>query len=273
MNAYVTLLCNGDAYLPGVEALGKSLDASGAREPKVVMATPDVGDRTRDRLASLGWRIRDVEPISNPSATKQQLFPRFSAVFTKLHAWELTEFDRIVVLDADTLVLQNVDDLFQRRTFAAAPDFFLPDHFNSGVMVLDPAAETFARMVEALSAAGSYDGGDQGFLNTFFPDWYGMPIEHRLPVGYNMANFIYQFLRGHASLKEKLERDVKIVHYLVQKPWEARSTLTGGSATWWKMYFAAHPEKDKKWKEIVHSVEDSTFDRLASLVLGGPPST
>ena len=267
MNAYVTVLCNGDGYLPGVEALGKSLDASGAREPKVVIATPDVGGRARDRLVSLGWRVRDIEPISNPSAAGHLLFPRFAAVFTKLRAWELTEFDRVVVLDADTLVLQNVDDLFQRRTFAAGPDFFLPDHFNSGVMVLDPSADTFTRMMGALAAVGSYDGGDQGFLNTFFPDWYAMPGEHRLPVGYNMANFIYQFLRGHPSLKEKLERDVKIVHYLVQKPWQARSTLTGGSAAWWKMYLAAHPEKDRKWRGRMHDVEDWTFDKLSSLVL------
>ena len=231
------------------------------------MATPDVGVGTRDRLRARGWRVRDVEPIPNPAGKAQLLFPRFATVFAKLRAWELTEWERIVVLDADTLVLQNVDDLFERRTFAAAPDFFLPDHFNSGVMVLDPSAGTFARMMDALHAAGSYDGGDQGFLNTFFPDWYAMPVEHRLPVGYNMANFIYQFLRGHPSLREKLEREVKVLHYLVQEPWQARSTLTGGSAAWWKMYGAAHPEKDAEWKDAMHRAEDWTFDKLASLAL------
>jgi len=264
--AYVTTLCNGDGYLPGVEVLGKSIDASGSKVPKVVLVTADISQAARRRLAELGWQVRDVLPIENPAAD-HLLFPRFATVFAKLRVWELVDFDRVVALDADTLVLQNVDDLFERRRFAAGPDFFLPDRFNSGVMVLDPSLDTFRRMMEALAVAGSYDGGDQGFLNTFFAGWYAEPVEHRLPVGYNMAHFIYQFLRGHPTLKATLEREAKILHYMVQKPWQAKTTLTGGSEAWWHMYFQAHPEKAQAWREKVHAFEDWTFDHLASLVL------
>jgi len=265
--AYVTTLCNGDGYLPGVEVLGKSLDASGTRKTKIVLVTADVSHAARERLVQQGWELRDIEPIANPAADRL-LFPRFATVFTKLRAWELGDFERVVLLDADTLVLQNVDDLFERRTFAAGPDFFLPDHFNSGVMVLEPSADTFRRMLEALAIAGTYDGGDQGFLNTFFADWYAMPVEHRLPVGYNMAHFIYQFLRGHPTLKATLERDAKILHYMVQKPWQAKTTLTGGSEAWWHFYFEAHPEKARDWKVKMHALEDWSFDHLCGLVLG-----
>lgn len=38
-HAYVTTLCGGDAYLPGVEVLGRSLVASGTREPRLAMVT------------------------------------------------------------------------------------------------------------------------------------------------------------------------------------------------------------------------------------------
>lgn len=265
--AYVTTLCHGEGYLPGVEVLGKSLESSGTKVPRVVLATADVGQGARARLTALGWEIRDIAPLENPSPDRL-LFPRFATVFAKLRVWELVDFDRVVLLDADTLVLQNVDDLFGRRNFAAAPDFFLPDRFNSGVMVVEPSADTFHRMLEALTTAGSYDGGDQGFLNTFFADWYAMPAEHRLPVGYNMAHFIFQFLRGHPTLKATLERQTKIVHYMVQKPWQSKATLTGGSEAWWHMYFEAHPDKAHAWKEKIHSFEDWTFDHLAAMVLG-----
>ena len=264
--AYVTMLCNGDGYAPGVEVLGRSLANSGSKVPRIAMVTPDIKHATRERLRVQGWETRDVAPIDNPSPT-QELFARFDNVFTKLRVWELYDLDRVVLLDADTLVLQNVDDLFQRADFAAAPDFFLPDHFNSGVMVVTPSRDTFERMRTALVTHGSYDGGDQGFLNTFYPDWYGLPVEHRLPVGYNMAHFIFQFLRGHTTLRAKLERDTKIVHYMVQKPWQARATMTGGSAAWWGTYFDVHPEKAAKWRTQVHAMEDWTFDKLASLVL------
>lgn len=265
--AYVTTLCNGDGYVPGAEVLGKSLAASGTTLPRVAMVTSDLSTEARSRLRVQGWELRDVEPIRNPTPDAMLVFPRFASVFTKLRAWELADFDRVVFLDADTLVLTNVDDLFDRAGFAAAPDFFLPDRFNSGVMVVPPSASTFERMVAALAAAPSYDGGDQGFLNTFYADWYAMPIEHRLPVGYNLASFIFQFAHGHPTLKATLAREAKILHYMVQKPWKAASTLTGASEAWWNTYFDAHPEKARAWKGRVHHIEDWTFDKLAAMVL------
>ncbi|MFI5299513.1 MAG: glycosyltransferase family 8 protein [Polyangiales bacterium] len=265
--AYVTTICNGDGYLPGAEVLGRSLRDHCGQELMLALVTPDVSLPARARLAEQGWTIRDVDPIGNPSP-HSALMPRFANVFTKLRAWELIDFDRVVLLDCDTIVLHNVDDLFERRTFAAGPDFFLPDHFNSGVMVLEPSSDTFARMRKALATTDTYDGGDQGFLNTFFSDWYAMPVEHRLPVGYNMANFIYQFLRGHPTLRAALERDAKIIHYMVQKPWQSSMTLTGGSAVWWDTFFELHPELASVWKRDVHMLEDRTFDRVVSTLLG-----
>ena len=38
---------------------------------------------------------------------------------------------RCVFLDADTLVRQNIDDLFSREELSAAPDVGWPDCFNS----------------------------------------------------------------------------------------------------------------------------------------------
>jgi len=266
--AYVTALSHGDGYAAGVEALGCSLKASGTSEPMVVMVTPDVTPKARARLAAQGWLIRDIEPLQNGNPDAIPLFPRFVHSYVKLRGWQLTEFDKIVLLDADTLVLQNVDELFERPEFAAAPDFLVPDHFNSGVMVLDPSKDTFERMMARLHTAESYDGGDQGFLNSFFGDWYSRPVAYRLPVGYNLFHFLYQFMRSHPGLKQSLEHTAKILHYAVQKPWRLAPQLTGASATWWNMYFAAHPEEDRPWRRQLHAVEDWTFDRVVDLWLG-----
>jgi glycogenin glucosyltransferase len=234
----------------------------------IAMVTADVPQAARDRLTAEGWTMRPVDAIANPNAATNQLFPRFANPFTKLRAWEMTDFDHVVLLDADTIVLKNVDELFERPAFAAAPDFFLPDRFNSGVVSLVPNASVFHRMVDALSTTGGYDGGDQGFLNLFFPDWYASAIEHRLPAGYNLHHFIYQFLRAHPMLREKIEREAKILHYTVQKPWLAKPTLTGGSSVWWHAYFGAHPDPGAAWKERVHAAEDWTFERMVHAVVG-----
>jgi glycogenin glucosyltransferase len=265
-SAYVTTLCNGDDYVPGVEALGRSLDRTGTAHPKVVLVTADVPCAARRSLADKGWRIHEVEPIANPNPARRQFFPRFANTFTKLRAFALTDYEKIVLLDADTIVLQNIDDLFERPAIAAAPDFLLPDRFNSGVMVIDPCVETFAKMMDVLLGSDSYDGGDQGFLNVFFADWYSSPAAHRLPAGYNLHQFIYQFLRAHPTLLPQLEREAKVIHYTVQKPWLSTSTLAGGSEAWWEMYFDVHPEAASGWRRRVHAMEDWSYTQMLRIL-------
>lgn len=264
--AYATVLTGGDAYLPGVEALGQSIRASGSEVPRVVMVTPDVDPDTRETLAGQGWITHDIDPVANPNPAANHLFSRFAHVFTKLRAWELTRYDKIVLLDADTIVVQRIDDLFDRPGIAAAPDFFLPDQFNSGVMVLEPAQDVFDAMLDRLGNVPSYDGGDQGFLNEFFRDWYAMPVEHRLPIGYNVHNFIFQFLHSHPSLKAELARRVKVIHYTLQKPWLSNPTVSGGAALWWRTWFDVHPERDRAWKRRFHELEDSSFEWVVALL-------
>lgn len=266
-HAYVTMMTNGDGYAPGVEALGRSLLATGTRAPMVLMATKDVSAGTRDSLRRQGWEIRDIEPVKNPHEG-ELLFPRFGSVFAKLRAWELTEFDKLVWLDADTVVVKNIDDLFSRPELAAAPDFLLPDQFNSGVMVLEPSADTFGRMMSALAGSKSYDGGDQGFLNELFADWYAGSGARRLPSGYNLPHFIYQFMHAHPGLRRKVDEIAKVIHYTVQKPWQVASTVTGGSEAWWNAYYGAHPELDSEWRRALHSMEDKSFDRVIAAFVG-----
>lgn len=265
--AYVTTLCNGEGYLPGVEALGKSIEAHGTTVPRIVLVTADVSEKAQRRLTEQGWQVRPVEPLSNPNPQTVHLFERFQNVYTKLRAWELVDIDKIVLLDADLITLQNIDDLFERPSPSAAPDFFLPDRFNSGLMVIEPSTDVFQRMLDALWDTPSYDGGDQGFLNVFFPDWYGMDVSHRLPAGYNLQSFIFQFLQGHPSLEAALRREAKVIHYSVQKPWQAKASFTGGSQEWWDAYFGAHPEKASAWKRRWHAMEDWTFDHAVAAII------
>ncbi len=265
--AYVTTLCGGDAYTPGVEALGRSLAETGTSAPRLVLATDDVTEEARSRMRAQGWEVLPIEPIECPTPERDMLYPRFAKTFTKLRAFGLENLDKIVLLDADTIVLRNIDELFERPSFAAAPDFFLPDRFNSGVMVVEPSPSLFSRMMEALASKGSYDGGDQGFLNEFVPHWYSLPVDHRLPAGFNMHHFVFQFLMGHECLKQKVLSEVRILHFTLQKPWMGL-TVSGGSELWWKYFFEARPEEAAPWRRQLHRIEDWSFGSLVK-VLGG----
>ena len=68
----------------------------------------------------------------------------------QIQCWTLTDYTKCVFLDADTLILQNSDELFEREEFSAAPDAGWPDCFNSGVFVFRPNLNTFKVIVKTV---------------------------------------------------------------------------------------------------------------------------
>lgn len=85
---------------------------------------------------------------------------------TKLHTFRLVQYQKVIYLDADTLVLRPLSHLFELEApFSAAPDAGWPDRFNSGVFVCTPDQRTFDGLIEMMSERGSWDGADQGLLN------------------------------------------------------------------------------------------------------------
>jgi len=139
--------------------------------------------------------------------------------FTKIRCWTLVQYNKAVFLDADTLVLQNSDELFDREEFSAAPDAGWPDCFNSGVFVFRPSLETYKDLVNHAMTKGSFDGGDQGLLNTFYSSWAHKDISKHLPFLYNMvASATYSYLPAF----KRFGQNVKIIHFIgASKPWLA----------------------------------------------------
>jgi lipopolysaccharide biosynthesis glycosyltransferase len=113
----------------------------------------------------------------------------------------------------------------------------------------------------------SYDGGDQGLLNSYWSGWWAMPVEHRLGAGYNMHHFVFQFMAAHPALRAQFLDAVKIVHYTLQKPWLG-PTVTGGSDVWWRKYYGEHPDQAAPWRQRLHRLEDWSFDAVVG-ALGG----
>ncbi|MFN9939434.1 MAG: hypothetical protein ACK56I_08155, partial [bacterium] len=59
-------------------------------------------------LESSGWKICRVPFIEGKSLSKDK-----AKLLTKIHAWKLTEYERVAVLDADMFVKQNPVNLFE----------------------------------------------------------------------------------------------------------------------------------------------------------------
>jgi lipopolysaccharide biosynthesis glycosyltransferase len=94
-----------------------------------------------------------------------------------------------------------------------------------------------------------------------------MPVAHRLPAGFNQPQFLYQFAKARAAIRDVLDRETRVIHYVLQKPWQA-ATFTGGAALWWNLWFQIHPDLEVSWRMRVHTFEDHAFDYLSALLLG-----
>ncbi|CAL8308932.1 unnamed protein product [Merluccius merluccius] len=240
--AFVTLATT-DGYCMGATVVAQSLRRHGTSRRIVVMISPGVSDESRCALQQVFDEVVRVDVLdSGDRAHLARLGrPELGVTFTKLHAWTLTRYRKCVFLDADTLVLQNVDELFDREELSAAPDPGWPDCFNTGVFVYRPSLDTHARLLEHARRHGSFDGGDQGLLNAFFSDWAVSDINRHLPFVYNLsASTVYTYLPAF----QRYGHDARIVHFLGPlKPWlsgSGRQRRDAGVerfvALWWKEF-------------------------------------
>lgn len=245
-------LATTDSYALGALVLGNSLRRAGTTRQKVIMITADtVSLAMQGQLRAVFDEVVDVSALDSEDAANLTLLerPELGITFTKLHAWKLTTYAKCVFLDADTLVLRNSDELFARDELSAAPDAGWPDCFNSGVFVFKPSLATFNALIQHAKSQGSFDGGDQGLLNTFFSDWATKDIGKHLPFLYNMcATATYTYLPAY----KKFGRDVRIVHFIgTSKPWHVAFDDQGQPMP--QMYEVHTLEHLKQWWQIFHS--------------------
>jgi len=216
--AFVTLATN-DAYALGALVLGHALRRVGTSRSLCVLVTSTVTSSLRKRLEELFDHVIETDVLDSGDVTRLALMnrPDLGLTFTKIRCWLLDQFEKCVFLDADTLIVQNIDELFDREEFSAAPDAGWPDCFNSGVFVFRPCKETYEKLIAFALQYGSFDGGDQGLLNLFFKDWATVDPSRRLPFTYNVVSqAFYSYLPAFLWF----QKDIKVVHFIgAVKPW------------------------------------------------------
>ena len=150
----------------------------------------------RNNLSSNFDLVESVDLINSKDTQILEAMkrPELGVTLTKIHCWRLIQYKKCVFLDADTLLLQNVDELFDREELSAVPDIGWPDCFNSGVFVFSPSEDTFRALLKLAIESGSFDGGDQGLLNTYFSDWRTKDVSRILSFIYNMSSIaVYSY--------------------------------------------------------------------------------
>lgn len=117
-NAFVVLAMRGGSYVPGAVVTAYSLRKYGTKHSLVCMVTYDVPEESRVLLRSVFDEVIEVEYITKKtkpmvSSRQNELYMAWiSHSFTKWRCLGLTQYDKVILLDADILAVANCDELF-----------------------------------------------------------------------------------------------------------------------------------------------------------------
>lgn len=99
------------SYVSGLIVLDYSLKQVKSKYPLVALYTDDFPAEGHAALDKRGIYKRRIESL-NPTIDKDYGDdPRFKDVWTKCAIFCLTEYERVILLDSDMLVVQNMDEL------------------------------------------------------------------------------------------------------------------------------------------------------------------
>ncbi|KAJ4183698.1 glycogenin glucosyltransferase [Fusarium falciforme] len=236
---YATLLLS-DSYLPGALVLAHSLRDAGTHRKLAVLVTLDsVSADSITQLKAVYDYIFPVPRIRNDNPANLYLMNRgdLHSAFTKINLWKLTQFSKIVYIDADIVAYRAPDELFDiTHPFSAAPDIGWPDLFNTGVMVLTPNMGDFYAMIAMAERGISFDGADQGLINMHFGSQY-----NRISFTYNVTpSAHYQYVPAYRHFQSS----INMVHFIgANKPWFTGRDAPRGTdpfndmvGRWWAVY-------------------------------------
>lgn len=265
MKAYITLLSN-DKYLEGTILLHRALHKVGSKYPLCCLLSSCVDKGTQTKLQKEGIEVvrlqsSAIDYLANHS---DAAFSHWNYTFDKLQVWGLDQYDKIVFLDSDMLILKNLDHLFDCPAFSAvSAGCSYPGNeswkgfLNSGLMVIQPDKEverTLLAMVpevinEYLSSGQMV--GDQDVIKCYCSDW---PNQSDLHLGeeYNMfADYLTYYIKhlSYTMSAEEGKTEIAVIHFIGRlKPWMKKSMRNW---LWLIRMFLTNPYYYRAYKEYL----------------------
>lgn len=235
MRAYITLLSN-KRYILGVIALNRMLRTVKSQYPLYCALSSDVEETVVSKLESDGIcciRLKNhIETSYRISG--ENCYAHWNNTFDKLQIWGLTQFEKLVFLDSDLLIMDNIDALFGHAPFSGVcagkswPGNENWRGINSGVMVVKPDIEVKRKLLELVPiVAEKYKQanrlmGDQDILQYYLTEKWDETPSLQLDEGYNIfADFLNHYIKNLGySWNEKGKNKIYVVHFIGRtKPW------------------------------------------------------
>lgn len=236
--AYVTIATSKN-YLPGLMSMYLSLKQTGTQIPLYAMLPQSLVEDEAKTIANLKQKGIKVLQYNHSVEIPQQLIEkntvnghfRFNHTFDKLLVFGLTQFDKIVFIDADMYILQNLDHLFTfphmsavaaGRSYPGNQDWI---DLNSGLMTIQPQDNLLRDLVQKIPEVIMQKDicGDQDVLQLYYPDWPQQPKKNmgeKYGVFAQYASYYEKHLGYTYTNDKENPQSVAVIHFIGEmKPW------------------------------------------------------
>lgn len=214
--AYVTLLSSMDYILP-VLALNQNFKEINSQYPLYVMITEDIYDKASIYLKKESINYIKVPVIKYSDTTINNTQDKHILLTaSKLNIFNLYQFNKVIYIDADCLLLKNIDELFNY------PDGAMYDEEDecgfSGLFVCTPQNHPIDYYISLLQSNRQNTMWDGDLLgNLWFP--FKTNLDYRIPYSY--------FINITTENLEELRQTISIygIHFCYKyKPWRYNSS-------------------------------------------------
>ncbi|KAK3942342.1 nucleotide-diphospho-sugar transferase [Diplogelasinospora grovesii] len=279
---WTTLLTNR-GYFGGALVLDHTLRKTKSKYQLKIMVTREVEEDKEfmDAFAAAGIPTIVVDKIE-PAPRDGKIA---KGTWEKLAPWGMTEYERVVLLDSDQVILQNIDDMMTMdlpegfvasshactcnpRKLAHYPKDWVPENcgftaadkatgqpkpitegspgnhhlLNSGTVILRPSKKEYDELIHAMNTHPDVP-------KMLFFDQDLLAIVYRgkwkpLPYYYNALK---PMRSCHADLWK--DEDVRILHYILNKPWKSRAYGDDVIESTHKLWWDAYAEVEREWTE------------------------
>eukprot|EP01104_Vermistella_antarctica_P013276 TRINITY_DN399_c0_g1_i1.p1 TRINITY_DN399_c0_g1~~TRINITY_DN399_c0_g1_i1.p1 ORF type:complete len:578 (+),score=105.94 TRINITY_DN399_c0_g1_i1:235-1734(+) len=256
----IGLLVHTDDYLQGALTVAHALTAGGMLDMErfdvLMMFTDLIPEASLVPFKLLGCVVRRIEKITNPH---DHFFSRWKWNFSQIDLWQQLDYEKIVYIDSDVLVVKPLNEMFNLHEPSAAMNYVStagPEGyfdkgrlFNGGMMVLEPSLLTYYQLLGYLhNWVDNPDhnlrnsAGNQPFFNAFFKSrnpevferdswkWWYTPLNYAYNLNAMTAVQRPGAIRPNAKRDitrtnpEELLRDARVIHFTRVKPWKVAGT-------------------------------------------------
>ena len=206
---WLTTVVNRD-YAISALVLGHSIQTFSCYQNMIAFISNSVDKNTVQALQKVGWSTRLVEEMDcnwldeklggqGGGFLARPEGPRIRGTHTRFHAWNYTQFTKIIYVDADFMLMSNIDELFDiPDDFAAVPcarPGVLEPCFNAGLLVIRPDTKHYDGIMKLWIKTTQADvcPNDQVLLWHYYADadnW------KPLPFSFNIRRVVYRPVRA-----------------------------------------------------------------------------